>query len=101
MHHALGNALAIKMRHLFEKQEIFKYNRSARTYCKGVLVVTDWPPGIRRHFSFVFGHKISSVSCALNEIANPSHHELMAFTVVAQRLYFQYILQIKSIGIAY
>jgi hypothetical protein len=49
MHHAFGNALAVKMSHLLEKQEVFKYNRPARTYGKRILIVAHGTARIRRH----------------------------------------------------
>ncbi len=59
VHDALGNALAVEVRHFLKEQKIFKYDGAARAHGEGVLVVADGTPGVCGHYFFIFWHDFS------------------------------------------
>jgi hypothetical protein len=46
--HALRNALAVELRHLFDQLKILQQHGPARSRSHGILVVAYWPSSLRR-----------------------------------------------------
>jgi hypothetical protein len=49
VNYALGNALAIEVRHFFKKQEIFENDGAARAHGEGILVIAYRTASVRGH----------------------------------------------------
>src|SRR6267378_8674249 len=100
MHDALRDPLPVKMRHLFEQQEIFEDHRPAWPHGQRILVVAHGKARIRGHdFLFLFRHESSSVAIAAAAQSEPA--VIATARVEVRDLYIQYIVRIRWIGIAY